>query len=106
MKSLRAFLAAGLLAPVLAATAEAKPPIATAFYTCAEGKQVAAAYFTSTVSVILSDGRAMNLKQAVSGSGTRYTSPDDSLEFWSKGNTAFITEKGSDDPTFADCEQP
>lgn len=104
MMTARFLVAAGALA-AFAGAAEAKPPIATAFYTCAEGKQIAAAYFTSTVSIILSDGRAMNLKQAVSGSGTRYTNPDDNLEFWSKGNGAFITENGGDDPTFADCEE-
>jgi len=39
----------------------------------------------------------------MSGSGIRYANADETLVFWSKGNTAFITEGKDAAPTFTDC---
>ena len=93
----------------------------TAAYTCDAGKTIAATYYAGaapaqaevgqpptpngSVALTLSDGRNLTLPQTISGSGIRYANADESFVFWSKGNTAFITEgTGSDAPqTFSNC---
>jgi membrane-bound inhibitor of C-type lysozyme len=39
----------------------------------------------------------------ISGSGARYANADESIVFWNKGDTAFITEGADDAMTFEDC---
>jgi hypothetical protein len=41
----------------------------------------------------LSDGRVMTLPQAIAADGARYQLPDGALEFWTKGQGAFILER-------------
>lgn len=79
--------------------------IATVKYACADDKTIEATYYADKVDVVLSDGRTMTLPQTMSGSGIRYAEPDDALVFWSKGNTAFVTEGDADEPTYADCAE-
>ena len=93
-----------------------------ASYACDAGKTIVATYYTGpsqtmatssttpptpngSVALTLSDGRTMTLPQTISGSGIRYANADESLVFWSEGNTAFITEgTGNNAPqTFANC---
>ncbi len=70
----------------------AETPVATALFKCAAGKTIDATFYASAVDLTLSDGRSLNLPQAMSGSGARYANADESFVFWNKGNTAFITE--------------
>ena len=80
-------------------------PINTATFACDEGKTITASFFKKSVSLILSDARKLSLPQAIAASGTRYANADGSFVFWSKGNTAFITE-GKTEPqqqTFSNC---
>lgn len=56
---------------------------------------------TGRVSLALSDGRALALPQTISGSGIRYATSSEYLVFWSKGNTAFVTESGT--TTYGGC---
>ncbi len=70
-------------------------------YTCADGKAISAKYSKSAVTLVLNDKRKLKLNQSVSGSGTRYTNKDETLVFWSKGNSARLEEKG--DSTFNEC---
>jgi membrane-bound inhibitor of C-type lysozyme len=39
----------------------------------------------------------------MSGSGIRYANADETFVFWSKGDTAFVTEGADEKQTFADC---
>jgi len=45
----------------------------------------------------------LSLPQVMSGSGARYANKDESFVFWSKGNTAFITEGAGGEETHSDC---
>jgi membrane-bound inhibitor of C-type lysozyme len=89
----------------LAGPAFAEDPISTVTFTCKEGKSIEASFYSEKVDLKLSDGRTMSLPQTQSGSGIRYANADESLVFWSKGNTAFVTEGKDADapPTFEDC---
>jgi membrane-bound inhibitor of C-type lysozyme len=76
-------------------------PIADVTYTCRSDKTVRAIYHEKGVQLLLSDGRNLTLPHAISASGARYANADESVVFWNKGDTAFITE--GKDTTFADC---
>jgi membrane-bound inhibitor of C-type lysozyme len=80
--------------PALAAT-----PTAVATFTCESGKTIGASFYADKVELELSDGRSLSLPQVMSGSGARYANKD----FWSKGNTAFITEGAGGEETYSDC---
>jgi membrane-bound inhibitor of C-type lysozyme len=91
--------------------------IASVDYSCNAGKTVAATFYageevvatstsampipTGTVSVTLSDGRTMSLKQTISADGVRYANADESFIFWSKGRGAVILENNQQ--TFMGC---
>jgi putative hemolysin len=73
-------------------------------FACNDGRSIDATFVNgpdSSVRLALSDGRKLNLPQAMSASGARYATPDESVVFWNKGSTAFIEEKGK--PTFDGC---
>lgn len=70
-------------------------------FSCNEGKYIIADFYNRSVFLYLSDGREINLPQTISASGIRYANENESLVFWSKGDTAFITE--NNDSTFKDC---
>lgn len=91
--------------------------VGQASYLCQNGKTVEAKYYQGSavsvkpsempvpngqVELELSDGRQLTLPQTISASGIRYANADESLVFWSKGNTAFITESGGQQ-TYSDC---
>jgi len=118
MKTSTATVVLGLLALVLVAgwwvfagtepapgaeQPSANTPIATAAFVCAEGKAVGVVFYQGSVTLTLSDGRTKTLPQAASGSGSRYAEADDTFVFWGKGNTAFITEGGSQTQTYTGC---
>ncbi len=66
---------------------------------CRDGKTIDASYRANSVTLTLSDTRALVLPQTPSGSGIRYEKGD--VVFVSKGDNAFLTEKEA--TTFADC---
>ena len=72
-------------------------------FACAGDKTINAAFSPEKVDLTLSDGRKMSLPQAQSASGIRYTNPGEAIVFWSKGNTAFITEGADKKETYAGC---
>ncbi|MCE9643018.1 MAG: MliC family protein [Candidatus Andersenbacteria bacterium] len=79
----------------------------TVTFACDAGKTVQATFYLDNdtrVDLKLSDGRAMSLPHAMSASGARYANADESIVFWNKGDTAFITE--GDATTFANCALP
>lgn len=75
--------------------------IAKATYLCDASKNIQAIYRESNVDLILSDGRHFALPHALSADGARYANKDESIVFWNKGNTAFITE--GKNTTFENC---
>ncbi|MFZ5779281.1 MAG: MliC family protein [Pseudomonadota bacterium] len=82
------------------------PAVATVGYACAHGKSLSAQYFQGPsrtaadgrpipggrVVLTLDDGRRLTLPQTLSGSGIRYANADETVVFWSRGDTAFIEE--------------
>ena len=81
-------------------------PVATTTFSCDAGKTIEGTFYKDKVSLVLSDGRKLDVPQVVSGSGARYANKDESFVFWNKGNTAFITEGSPAIQTFSNCVQP
>jgi len=92
--------------------------ISETYYNCNNGKQIKASYYkgaiipakpgepptpSGEVKLILGDGREMTLLQTISGSGIRYAANDESIIFWSKGESAFITENNAE--TYSNCTE-
>ena len=92
---------AGLLAS--AARAQDEEPVNTATFVCADQKSIVAKFYPDDVALTLSDGRDLSLPQVISGSGARYANADESIVFWNKGNTAFLTEGSDENMTYKDC---
>ncbi len=91
-------------------------PISQVSYLCKDKKTIDAVFYkgktpkvksgeppipNGKVSLILSDGREMDLPQTISASGIRYANNDESFIFWSKGNGAFILENNAQ--TYIGC---
>jgi membrane-bound inhibitor of C-type lysozyme len=91
------------IAVLCAQLALAATPTAVATFTCESGKTIGASFYADKVELELSDGRSLSLPQVMSGSGARYANKDESFVFWSKGNTAFITEGAGGEETYSDC---
>lgn len=91
------------IAMVAAAASAAEAPIASVTFKCEGDKAIDATFYPDSVDLTLTDGRSMELPQVISGSGTRYANADESFVFWSKGDTAFVTEGSDDNMTFKDC---
>ncbi len=73
-------------------------------FLCDGSRSIKATFYpqpNDSVDLVLSDGRAIKLPRAMSGSGARYANPDESFVFWNKGDTAFIDENGA--RTFDNC---
>lgn len=73
-------------------------------FTCKDNKSISATFYPSNdthVDLILSDGRKITLPRAISASGARYANANESIVFWNKGSTAFITEGTS--TTYTEC---
>ena len=98
-------VALALAVPAMVGTdiASAEEPAGAAVFKCEGGKTIDATFFGDRVELKLSDGRSMTLPQTMSGSGIRYANGDETFVFWSKGDTAFVTEGSDNKETFADC---
>lgn len=90
---------------ILAACApkDAAPPAEETFtpvtYACAGGVEVRAVYRGDTATVSLPDGKLLTMPHVVSGSGTRYS--NDTITWWSKGDSGFVMV--GDSVTIKDC---
>lgn len=80
---------------------ELTPPVAAAYFECAEGKSFFARVEVKEnqgelgkAEVFLEDGSKLLLSQTVAASGIRYANEGESFIFWAKGGTAFIEEGG------------
>ena len=90
---------AGATGSGFAETPVAEKPIAEADFSCDDDKSIKGDLLLRTRSISRSAmaGR-LSCLQTISGSGARYATADDSLVFWNKGNTAFITEGDAEHP--------
>lgn len=94
-----------------------KELISDVVYSCANEKQIAAKFFqgpevsvragemprpSGSVELAFEDRDFLTLSQTISGSGVRYANKDESIVFWSKGDSAFMTENGVE--TYSNCE--
>jgi membrane-bound inhibitor of C-type lysozyme len=102
-KSSVTFVLAGIVGLLSVGSAFAETPISTVTFECADDKSIEATFYADKITLSLSDERSMELPQVISGSGTRYANADESFVFWSKGDTAFITEGSDENLTFKDC---
>lgn len=78
-------------------------PLNSAAFVCDQEKTIKADFYESKVALTLSDSRTMTLPQTISASGARYATESESVVFWNKGDTAFITE-GAQGETYSNCE--
>ncbi|MEI6581071.1 MAG: MliC family protein [bacterium] len=77
--------------------------IAKAKFVCADKKSIEATFYKNFVHIETNSLGALYLPQAISASGARYANTDESIVFWNKGNTAFITEGDQNNPAYKDC---
>jgi len=85
--------------PQITSSVQTGPVVNGAIFSCTlpVNGYISTIFYKNAVTLNLSDGRTMTLPQVISASGARYarSNDDESFVFWNKGNTAFITEKGS-----------
>lgn len=98
-----AFAAATLFVVLGGNKGRAEDPVSEVRFACKEDKTIDATFYADKVDLTLSDGRSMSLPQTMSGSGIRYANADENFVFWSKGDTAFVTEGADEKETFSDC---
>ena len=79
------------------------PTVNDAWFKCDDQKSIHAVFYNHNVHVALSGGPEVFLPQTISGSGARYANDDESLVFWNKGNTAFVTQGDQNNPTYKNC---
>lgn len=77
--------------------------ISSVSYACAGGATIQAQFFDDKAELELGDGRSLLLMQGIAASGVRYTNSDESIAFWTKGNTAFLEEDG--ETTINNCTE-
>ena len=71
-------------------------------FECADLKNIIAHFGKNIVDLKFSNATSsIQLPIAISASGARYANADESIVFWNKGNTAFVTESGT--TTYRDC---
>ncbi|MEK7098516.1 MAG: MliC family protein [Patescibacteria group bacterium] len=70
-------------------------------FKCDGGKTITAVFERDIVGLTLSDGRQVTLREARSGSGIRYLSNDQKIEFSGKGNEGALVENGT--MTYVNC---
>jgi membrane-bound inhibitor of C-type lysozyme len=87
----------------LTAEARSEDPVSKVVFDCKDGKTIDATFYADKVDLTLSDGRSMSLPQTMSASGIRYANADEAFVFWSKGDTAFVTEGADEKETFSGC---
>ena len=78
-------------------------PINSVVFSCADNKSIQAAFYKNSVHIEAASLGSLYLPQTISASGARYANDDESIVFWNKGNTAFITQGNQNEATFKDC---
>ncbi len=64
------------------------------FYDQVTGEEMPATFYADKVTFTNTKLGTMTLPQAISASGARYATADESIVFWNKGDSVFITQNG------------
>ena len=78
-------------------------PINSVKFACTDNKTIEAAFYKNFVRLETKEWKTIYLPQTISASGARYANADESIVFWNKGDTAFVTEGDPNNPTYKDC---
>ncbi len=81
-----------LVSPAATSTELGESVVNDVTFSCDGSKTIRSIFHPHDVQLLLSDGRNLTVPQAISASGARYATQDESFVFWTKGDTAFITE--------------
>jgi membrane-bound inhibitor of C-type lysozyme len=73
-------------------------------FQCADDKSIHAVFYKNAVHIITSIGIEAFLHQTISASGARYANDDESLVFWNKGDTSFLTQGEKALATYSNCK--
>lgn len=79
------------------------PVINDTWFRCDNGKSIHAVFYKHAVQVALSGSHELFLSQTMSASGARYADDNESIVFWNKGNTAFVTQGDLNNQTYSGC---
>lgn len=72
-------------------------------FNCDGGKTVSAQFYKNFVHLEFGWQKTLYLPQTISADGGRYANSDESVVFWNKGNTAFVSEGNPDNITYKNC---
>ena len=72
-------------------------------FVCADNKVIQADFYKNSVHIETSGLGSLYLPQTISADGARYANDDESVVFWNKGDTAFVTQGNPDVETYKDC---
>ncbi len=78
-------------------------PSNSAEFTCADEKVINVDFYENFVRLEMRVWEKVYLPQTISASGARYANREETVVFWNKGNTAFVTEGSPDNITYKDC---
>jgi membrane-bound inhibitor of C-type lysozyme len=78
-------------------------PINSVVFKCSNNKVIYADFYKNFVHIKNEQLGSRYLPQTISASGARYSDDNESIVFWNKGNTAFMTEGDPNTPTYKDC---
>ncbi len=78
-------------------------PISSVVFKCSNNKSIQADFYKNFAYIKTDQLGSIYLQQTISASGARYANDDESIVFWNKGNTAFITESDPNTQTYKDC---
>jgi membrane-bound inhibitor of C-type lysozyme len=78
-------------------------PISSARFACADNKSIYAEFYKNFVHLEFGGQKTLYLPQTISADGGRYANADESIVFWNKGNTAFVTQGDPNNETYKDC---
>ena len=78
-------------------------PINSVKFVCDGNKTINASFYKNFVKLENKEWPAIYLPQTISADGGRYANADESIVFWSKGDTAFVTEGDPNNQTYKDC---
>lgn len=74
-----------------------------AVFQCDNNKTIKSVFYDNAVLLNLDKAGEMYLLRTISASGARYANSDESMVFWNKGDTAFITEGDPNVQTYKNC---
>ncbi|MFA5889034.1 MAG: MliC family protein [Candidatus Paceibacterota bacterium] len=72
-------------------------------FACVDDKTISASFYKNFVHIKTDELGSVYLPQTISASGARYANSNESIVFWNKADTAFITEGDPNTPTYEDC---